>query len=291
MKYPLSQAVFFVLLWAFPVFAFAAVTVDGHASSGDTSGTASTLTISVTPTSGDSLYVCGSENSHTATMTATWNGVAMTEAAHKVTPDNGSVYAWYADNVSGTHNVVISASTAVYMVGNVTYFGGVATPSLGATSTTSVDPAGSSLSGNLTTTAANSAIMDCLTQNGNGAQTATATGSGHTKDLFHYTSDGEAGAAGSTPATTVTSYTVGYSSSPDEIMGLALMEVLASGGGGGGGGTSTATTGPAEIFDPYYVGASTTFSVVDNPTQDFFMGMVLFLTSMFGILYLFKLGS
>jgi len=34
--------------------------------------------------------------------------------------------------------------------------------------------------------------------------------------------------------------------------------------------------------------ASSTLSIVDNPTQDFFMGMVLFLSTMFGVMFWFK---
>jgi len=60
----------------------------------------------------------------------------------------------------------------------------------------------------------------------------------------------------------------------------------ASGGGGGGSGNGVFPDG-SEVF-PGIATTTIVFSIVDNPTQDFFNGMVLFLMCNFGLIWVFK---
>lgn len=68
--------------------------------------------------------------------------------------------------------------------------------------------------------------------------------------------------------------------------GNIFKQIVLTSSGGGGGSTDGAFPNGSEVFPGQ--SASTTFSIVDNPTQDFFNGMVLFLMSFFGLIWIFK---
>jgi len=58
------------------------------------------------------------------------------------------------------------------------------------------------------------------------------------------------------------------------------------GGGGGGGGGGSFSPGPEEVFPGY--GASTTFMIIDNPTQDMFNALLAFVGGFAILIWLFK---
>jgi len=59
--------------------------------------------------------------------------------------------------------------------------------------------------------------------------------------------------------------------------------VMVGGGGGGGGGGSATSTSPFS-----YITATTSYAVVDNPTQDFFDGIVCFFLGFLGMVWLLR---
>lgn len=210
-----------------------ALAIDAQSNSGNKTGTYNSLTWAHTCAANAVLYVGVSDcNAGTSTRITgvTYNGVAMTFVGRQYTTDAGSAEVYYTDTpTSGTHDIVVSASTTIRIIGGATSFTGAAAASLGATASAVVRPAGSSISQSITTTTTNSIIFDCLFQNGNASQTNSATGTGHTRNWFVLmTDDGEGNAGGTTTTTSVTSYTIGYNSTPDEIMGLFLAEVKAN---------------------------------------------------------------
>lgn len=210
-----------------------AITIDAQSNSGNKTGLFSTLTWAHTCASGARLYVgisdCNAGSTSRITG-VTYNGVAMTFATSQLTGNAGDAEIYYIDApTSGTHNIVVTASTTIRMIGGATSFLGAATSSLGAIGGTIVAPgSGASISTSITTTVPGSYIFDTLFQNGNALQTNTVTGTGHTRNWFVLmTDDGEGNAGGTTTTTTAASYTLGYNSFPNEIMALAMVEVKA----------------------------------------------------------------
>jgi hypothetical protein len=125
----------------------------------------STLTFSHAVGTGENrlLIVSGNGNQGpTASVTATYNGVSMTEIAYSQdnTGTGMRTYIWYMlDPPSGAHNVVLSSSTNTVVGGAVSYSGVSQISLINAQNNTALNTTTTSISKSLTSTQANSWVI------------------------------------------------------------------------------------------------------------------------------------
>lgn len=201
------------------------------ATNGGTSATAS-VTFSHTNTGSNlTLIVCGAQNGTVATASsATYNTVSMTQTTTKANASQGT---WMdmlalAAPATGANNVVWTANQSNVGAFAMSLTGTNASP-IGATGTPNTWIGQTSSSISVTTTAANSWVVDHAQTNN---ATPTATGSGQTI-RFNGTHVGGNRFYSSTMTTTTTgAYTPGYSwtgNADGTIMATEIKEAVASG--------------------------------------------------------------
>jgi len=180
---------------------------------------------------GDFLVVCFQWFRTLTVSSVTYNGVAMTQAAYSNNNYDSAIY--YLDSpASGSNNVVVTLSGTSGITGSAISLTGVdgASP-LGATNTAyTASTNAPSLS--VTTTKANSIIIDSIYRNNNNAMTA---GAGQTEfqdntDLVFGT---EGGGASYEMATTTGSYAMSWSWSSATAVSHAAAEFKEDASGGG----------------------------------------------------------
>lgn len=208
-----------------------ATSIDAQSNAGDITGLRTTLTWSHTCASNARLYVmCSDFNAGTSSRITgvTYNGDALTVVDRAYPGGSCSSELWYIDLPdSGTHDIVITASTNIRMLGGATSFLGAATSSLGAyDKATAVNPA-TSVSKALTTTVDGSMIIASIAENN--IKVLTATGTNQTLNFQIYQTDDGDSVGGSTQTTTTAgSYTNGFSYDVGPQTGLVVAEVKAA---------------------------------------------------------------
>lgn len=171
-----------------------------------------TVTVSMTLSAGSILTAQAEVNNPSVTLSATWNGSAMTEVI-KVTnaTTDAYVYIWkHLTPDSGTHNLVISQSGSSAVNG-----GGV---ELTGASDTGATNSNNQTSNNaptvaLTTTVANSVVLNIGTAGGgdSSATTATATGTNQTERWQRTSGNSRDTFVSTQTTTTAGSYTSSWS--------------------------------------------------------------------------------
>lgn len=136
-----------------------------------------TVTISMTLGAGSQLSAQAEVNNPTVTLSATWNGSAMTQTLNvSNTTTDANVYVWHLTNPSsGTHNLVISQSGASAVNG-----GGVELIGANGTGATNSNNQASNNAPTVTLTTANndSLVINIGTAGGGDSSTTTATVTG-----------------------------------------------------------------------------------------------------------------
>lgn len=222
-----------ILAFFFPSTVFAAITYDNSGitsfAPGSTSGS-----LSYTLGSGASLWVCIPQYPGGLPSSVKWN---TTESLTNIVSNNQSPTFteqsyWYIVNpTSGTHNITVTyASGTEFDIGAISFTGTASSPA-GATATTGTTPAtGTSFTMPITSTTANSYVIDCGTING--SATISSTGSGQVNKVNYLHSE----AGGSTwreeisyiPSPSISTYTFGYSWSGTFNYNDAGVEILPS---------------------------------------------------------------
>lgn len=213
-----------------PSFAIAAISVDAHAQGSTLTG--STVSWSHTTTAGGVLVVGVGISNQTRTFSScTYNSVPMGQVGFINGGDAGATAVYFLGSpASGTNTVLCTASANPdnSALGGVSVSFNGAHTSVGATSTTGVSPAASSISTNLSTTVDSSMIFAFGFQNGN-STSFTVSGTNQTQQDTTGLVTGAGGYgrfSGSTQTTTSSgSYTNSWSSSPNEVMKQVVVEI------------------------------------------------------------------
>lgn len=255
----------FLLVFFIPSISYAAITHDAD-SSGSVTGTS--LTVSHTVTGSDPLLqVCIVTGVNTDSVTGvTYNGDALTQfGVHETTGGSPaeSAYGYYILNPdTGTHDIVVSAGSSIFMEAMSSSYTGVASSddeaSDNGTAITELYLTADAL-------VADSSHIGCFF-----GTLRTASAGADTTAV-----NVDAGGGGvyiSTTLVPAAPTTIGVEMSlSDRVLGMSAVYSPTDGGGGGGGSSTAASS-----------------TTVFNPNQDLFNGFTIFLMSMFGMIWLFR---
>jgi len=207
-----------------------AITVGNVTASRGPASESTTMTFSH-DSNGDFLVVCVQWFRPRTISSVTYKGVAMTQAVYSANTYDSAIY-YLASPATGANNVVVTLSGTSGITGSAISLSGVDASPLGATANAyTASTNAPSLS--VTTTQANSIIIDSFYRNN--ANTMTA-GAGQTEfqdntDLVYGT---EGGGASYEMATTTGSYAMSWSWTTATAVSHAVAEFKAAAGGGGG---------------------------------------------------------
>jgi len=214
------------------------------------------------------MLVVKSNGSHISA--ATWGGEALTQLLSQTNCANAYCFdVWYLlAPPAGTHAAVITGGSGSDVTTEILYTGAaIATPNF----TNASNDTGTSNTVSITIGNAGSYVLTPFGGDGCGGTPSPWT------ELYNDACGQYRVSSQSVNAGSYSNSISGYAhavSAQVEICPVGTCGDIGEGGGGGGDATTTATT--------------TTAGLINNPNQDFFNGVVLFLVSFFGTVWLFR---
>lgn len=208
--------------------ASAAVAIDNVSSAALTAGVAASLTFAKTNGAGSVLLVGATQDNSTSDPTGvTYNGSAMTKVLTGNTPANVSIWKLGSPTTGSSQNVVITFATNSFGTGGAISFTGADTSTVvGASATNHQSVADTTVTVNITTTQANSYLLDTYYLNDR-SRTSTPTA----PQALQWSADtgvleGTRGEGSAKTTTTATTYTMSWALSGVSSWTTVTVEVL-----------------------------------------------------------------